>query len=51
MVVIRILVYEGDEEWVSKTLKLRAIKEELSLPTGSIKEGFVAPYGPTSWDY
>lgn len=48
--VIRILEYEGDPEWVKKSLEVRGVKGVFSIGTPNfpktIREGFVTPADP-----
>ncbi len=43
MKIIRILVYEGDEDWIKTSLnsKNRAVNGEYVTPKGSIKEFYL----------
>jgi len=41
MKIIRILVYEGDEQWIKVSLKSRAVVGEYTVSNGSIKEFYI----------
>lgn len=40
--VVRILVYEGDPQWVADSLEERGVKERKVLGKGTITEGFLS---------
>ncbi|KKN58682.1 hypothetical protein LCGC14_0549740 [marine sediment metagenome] len=52
MKVIRILVYEGDEDWIRVSLSAsnRAVLGEYKTPKGSIKEFYIQSPLPLSID-
>ena len=39
--VIRVIVYEGEADWVRQCIKDRGVKETMSCFRGTIKEGFI----------
>lgn len=39
--VVRLLVYEGEAEWVHDMLDRRGVKEKMSVGRGSITEGWL----------
>lgn len=52
MKIIRVLEYEGIEEWIKMILERRAIKTVVLVPTihgASIKERFVTPDPLPEW--
>lgn len=43
--VLRILEYEGDREWIEKTLSCRGVKGSYTIPgKGTIKEAIVGEF-------
>ncbi len=41
MRIMRVLVYEGDDQWIRNTMQMRAVKERLETLGGTIQEYYV----------